>query len=130
MKLRKGYLEFTGKVVSIDKSPLPQIYISVIEGEGLQAKLDLVKDLLIFEEGDEVNVVLSGKLPAYEEGKDLVLWGYVMSRKEEGEGKAKAYKLLVSLWGFLLVLKSRKDLSKYFNIMDRVYLKISKPTKA
>ncbi len=131
MKLSEGYIEVEGLVKSIEKSSIPTVVIIQIDCGDVKIKMDLVRKLLVFDEGDKVKVVISKSRPDYREGEDFVAWGYVMSKKKERKvinGMRKdIYKLLISLWGYLVVLESESDeLLNAFNYMDKVYMKISK----
>ena len=131
MKLSEGYIEIEGLVKSIEKSSIPTVVIIQIDCGDVKIKMDLVRKLLVFDEGDKVKVVISKSRPDYREGEDFVAWGYVMSKKKERKvinGMRKdIYKLLISLWGYLVVLESESDeLLNAFNYMDKVYMKISK----
>jgi len=123
-------LTLNGIVKSVEKSRIPRVVIADIECGKTKIRLDLVKDLLIFREGDSVDITLSRTCPPYREGVDLVMWGYVMSKKkvrsaEGGEVRVK-HKILVSFWGYLMVMETEDDkLANKFSIMDKIYLKIA-----
>ena len=126
MKVRDGLIEAEGVVKNIEKSIIPKVYILTIDCGDTTIKLDLVKDLLIFDEGDKVNIVISREKPQFEEGRDLVIWGYVLSKKNT-LSKEKPDKLLISLWGYLLVIETtRDDVVDSFDYLDKVYFKVSK----
>jgi DNA-directed RNA polymerase subunit G len=128
MEISDGKIVLQGKVSRIERSKIPKVFIITIDCGDVKANIDLVKDLLIFKEGETVELTLSHEKPQYQEGKDLVIWGYIMSKKKQllKEPQPKIiHKLLVSLWGFLLVIESEnEDLCNAFSIMDKVYLKI------
>jgi len=126
VKVKNGLIETKGVIKKIEKSLIPSVYILSIECDEVSIKLDLVKDLLIFDEGDKVAVTISQKRPVFNEGRDLVIWGYVLSKKKSLKSD-KPSKLLISLWGYLLVLESlRSDVVDAFDYLDKVYLKLSK----
>lgn len=131
MKLSSGYIEVEGFVKSIKKSLIPTAVIIEIDCGDIKVKMDLVRKLLVFDEGDKVRVIVGRDKPKYNEGKDFVAWGYVVSKKREknvvnGEIKYVS-KLLISLWGYLVILESESnDLLKTFNHMDKAYVKIGK----
>ncbi len=128
VKVEEGILEVDAVVKKLERSKIPRVFIATIEDGGLKITLDLVKDLLVFKEGDKVRVTLSRNLPKFEEGRDLLIWGYVLSKKviRRKEEPRKTYKLLISLWGYLMVIESKTDnVNNAFSIMDKVYLKIS-----
>ncbi len=131
MKLSDGYVEAEGLVKSIERSIIPTVVIIQIDCGDVKVKMDLVRKLLVFDEGDKVRIIVSRSKPDYQEGKDFVAWGYVMSKKKERRvtnGTRKdIYKLLISLWGYLVILESENnELLNVFNNMDKVYVKISK----
>ena len=130
MKIQDGLISAKCKVVKIEPSKIRKVVLTTMECSGLKVTMDLVKELLIFSEGDEIEFLLSRDRPEFEEGKDLVIWGYVMTKKRKPIDKGKEggflNKLLVSLWGYLLVLESTKEILDSFSVMDKVYLKISK----
>lgn len=130
MKIQDGLISAKCKVVKIEPSKIRKVVLTTMECGGLKVTMDLVKELLIFSEGDEIEFLLSRDKPEFEEGKDLVIWGYVMTKKRKPIDKGKEggflNKLLVSLWGYLLVLESTKEILDSFSVMDKVYLKISK----
>jgi len=128
MEVSDGKVILRGKVSKVERSKIPKVFLLHIDCGSVKVSMDLVKDLLIFREGETVELTLSRERPQYQEGKDLVVWGYVMSKKKQllREPQPRiAYKLLVSLWGFLLVMESENEaLCNAFSIMDKVYLKI------
>ncbi len=128
MEISDGKIVLQGKISRIERSKIPKVFIITIDCGNVKANIDLVKDLMIFKEGETVELTLSHEKPDYREGKDLVIWGYVMSKKKQllKEPRPKIiHKLLVSLWGFLLVIESENEsLCNAFSIMDKVYLKI------
>jgi len=126
VKVQDGLIEAEGTIKKIERSIIPKVYILTIDCGDATIKLDLVKDLLIFDEGDKVNIVISREKPQFEEGKDLVIWGYVLSKKKT-LSKEKPDKLLISLWGYLLVIETtRDDVIDSFDYLDKVYFKMSK----
>ena len=128
MKVKSGLIEAEGIVRKIEKSLIPKVYILSIDCDEISIKLDLVKDLLIFDEGDRVDVLISHEKPKFKEGQDLVIWGYVLSKKKTLSSE-KPNKLLISLWGYLLVIETlRSDIIDAFDYLDKVYFKLSKKT--
>ncbi len=126
MKVQDGLIEGEGVVKKVEKSIIPKVYILTVDCEEAVLKLDLVKDLLIFDEGDRVNIVISREKPQFSEGKDLVIWGYVLSKKKTLSGE-KPNKLLISLWGYLLIIETKRDdIIDSFDYLDKVYFKMSK----
>ncbi len=115
-------VSFKGRVVKIEESRVPQVYIVTIEGEGRRLKADIHKELMLFKEGDKVEVVVSKSLPEYREGEDYCGKGHMFSKRAESREKIK---LLVSLGGFLNVIEvPRKE--DVFEVMDEVYLCIKR----
>jgi len=128
VKVKSGLIEAEGIVRKIEKSLIPKVYILSIDCDEISIKLDLVKDLLIFDEGDRVDVLISHEKPKFKEGQDLVIWGYVLSKKKTLSSE-KPNKLLISLWGYLLVIETlRSDIIDAFDYLDKVYFKLSKKT--
>ncbi|MCS7107872.1 MAG: DNA-directed RNA polymerase subunit G [Sulfolobales archaeon] len=114
-------VSFEGFVKSIDKSLIPQVIIVTVENPEVKATFDVHKTLKNFDLNSKVRITISKGKPAYKEGVDLVMRGYVISKKV-GEG---VYKVLYSLWGFLLIIESRSDsIYKVFDYMDEVYFKV------
>jgi len=128
MEISDGKIVLQGKISKIERSKIPKVFIITIDCGDVKVNMDLVKDLMIFREGETVELTLSREKPQYQEGRDLVIWGYIMSKKKQllKEPQPKMiHKLLVSLWGFLLVIETEnEDLCNAFSIMDKVYLKI------
>ncbi len=131
MELRKGLIRDLGVVDKIEKSKIPKVLLISFKGNVINVKMDLLRDLLTFSEGDKVEFVLSKEMPQYVDGKDFLGWGYVMSKKREfvksntGE-VTELDKLLVSLWGYLFIIESKENITNLFEVMDKVYIKISK----
>ncbi len=130
MRVEEGVIEGEGKIKQIERSKLPRIVIITAEFDGLTARFDLHEELLNdLRVGDKVKVSLTREKPEFKEGTDIVLWGYVMSKKKAiNKAKETVTKLLISLWGYLLVLESKEDILQSFSIMDKVYFKVSKLT--
>ena len=128
MRVENEVIEGEGKIKGVERSKLPHIVIITAELNGLTVRFDLHEELLNeLREGDKVRVSLTGERPEFNEGSDIVLWGYVMSKKKAvNNAKEVINKLLVSLWGYLLVLESKEDILQPFSIMDKVYFKVSK----
>jgi len=128
MEISDGKIVLEGKISKIERSKIPRVFIMTIDCGSIKASVDLVKDLMIFKEGEPVELLLSRERPQYQEGKDLVLWGYVMSKKKQllKEPQPRViHKILVSLWGFLLIIESANEkVCNAFSIMDKVYLRI------
>lgn len=128
MKIGSGYIELRGTVKSIEKSLIPGIVLINIEAGEVKIRMDLARKLLVFDEGDKIAITISKVRPKYTEGKDFVAWGYVMSKKKVRKAEGNdIYKLLISLWGYLVILESPNDkILDPFTYMDKVYMKISK----
>ncbi len=130
MKIAEGIIEIEGVVKRIERSLIPGVVIITIVCDDITVKMDLMRKLLVFDEGDKVSITISRERPNYEEGKDFVAWGYVVSKKKTREvsnGNVRiTSKLLISLWGYLVILESvkRDDFLNSFSYMDKVYMKI------
>jgi len=131
--IKKGLIKAEGKVSKLEKSLIPLIFIATVDADEVTIKFDIHKELLNFKEDDYVEIVVSRDMPDYVEGEDLVLWGKVLTKKkdliEEDKKRKYVYKLLISLWGFLVVIKSENQkIIDSFDFMDRVYFKLSRKT--
>jgi len=131
VELREGLIRDSGLVEKIERSRIPKVLLISFRGNVVNVKMDLLRDLLVFNEGDKVEFVLSREMPQYVEGRDFLGWGYVVSKKRESVKSnagevAEVDKLLVSLWGYLFVIESKEKISDLFEVMDKVYVKISK----
>jgi DNA-directed RNA polymerase subunit G len=116
-----SYITYEGVVKSVDKSLIPHIYIITIENPDIKTVFDIHKMLKIFDLNDKVKITISKNMPNFKEGVDLVIKGYVIAKKYE----ENIYKLLISLWGFLLVIESKlKSILDLFDYMDEVYFKL------
>lgn len=121
-----GLISYEGVVKSIEKSLIPQVIIVTVENPEIKLTFDMHKMLKVFDLNDMVRVTLSRGRVDFREGVDLVMKGYVISKKEDGEVK----KILISLWGFLAVLEfKRNDIFNVFNYMDEVYFKVEVVSK-
>ncbi len=116
-----SYITYEGVVKSVDKSLIPHIYIITIENPDIKTVFDIHKMLKIFDLNDKVKITISKSMPNFKEGVDLVIKGYVITKKYE----ENINKLLISLWGFLLVIESKlKSILDLFDYMDEVYFKL------
>ncbi len=116
-----GNVVYEGEVKSVEKSLIPQIFIVTVEGSGVRTVFDIHKTLMNFGLNDKVRMTISRSRPNFKEDVDLVMRGYVISKKVE-EG---IYKLLISLWGFLLIVESKNDsIFNAFDYMDEIYFKV------
>lgn len=116
-----GNVVYEGEVKSVEKSLIPQIFIVTVEGSGVRTVFDIHKTLMNFGLNDKVRMTVSRSRPNFKEDVDLVMRGYVISKKVE-EG---IYKLLISLWGFLLIVESKNDsIFNAFDYMDEIYFKV------
>lgn len=116
-----SYITYEGVVKSVDKSLIPYIYVVTIESPDIKTVFDIHKMLKIFDLNDKVKITISKSIPNFKEGVDLVIKGYVIAKKYEGN----INKLLISLWGFLLVIESKlKSILDLFDYMDEVYFKL------
>jgi len=115
-------LKLEGIVRNLERSRIPNIYIATIDcGDNTKIIMDVHRRVKIFDIGDKLSITISTSIPQYEEGKDFLARGYVYSKKTIGDIK----KLLISLWGFLVVIETKKDeIYNKFNYMDEIYLHI------
>ncbi|HIP57421.1 MAG TPA: hypothetical protein EYH02_05075 [Ignisphaera aggregans] len=109
------------KVVDVTRSYIPNIYILDLDCDRAYIKMDMHRLVMIVDKGDSTEINICKSLPVYEEGKDFLARGYVITKRELADGKHK-YKVLISLWGFLIVLETN-DPSIYseLNYMDEIY---------
>ncbi len=120
----------------VEPSLIPNVYILHFDCEnGIGIVMDIHREVKTVDEGDRVEITISKKIPPYEEGKDFLARGYVFAKKvskesvREGDRQEEyeVYKLLISLWGFLVVLKSRDpSIHNLFDYMDEIYMHIKK----
>ncbi|MEM0454163.1 MAG: DNA-directed RNA polymerase subunit G [Sulfolobales archaeon] len=121
IEINSDRVSFDGLVKSIDKSLIPQVLIVTVENPEAKITFDIHKMLKNFELNSKVRISISKNKPNFKEGVDLVMRGYVISKKV-GEG---VYKLLISLWGFLLIIESRNEsIHNLFDYMDEIYFKV------
>jgi hypothetical protein len=95
-----GELRKRVKVLSIADSRIPRVKIIELGGNGLKVSMDLHSELLVFGEGEELEMIISKNIPAYKEGRDFCAKGVVVSIKD-GE---RVEKVIISLWGYLVIL--------------------------
>lgn len=110
-------------VTNIRKSLIPGVVILSLDCQGSKVELDLLKELLVVSEGEKTEYTLSREKPEYDEKKDFVAWGYVVSKKNI-ESTPPKQKLIVSLWGYMVMIESSENINNYFNVMDKVYFKL------
>lgn len=129
MELSDGLLRDECLVQNIRRSLIPNVVILSLQCQGSKVELDLLKELLVVSEGGKAEYLLSREKPEYDEKRDFVGWGYVISRKELESGsppqQERRQKLIVSLWGYIVMIESRENINNCFNIMDKVYFKLS-----
>jgi len=110
-------------IASVERSYIPNILIWELSCGDVSIKMDIHKLIAIFRKGDNVEVTISKTLPDYRKGEDIVARGYVITKRDEGD----LHKLLISLWGFLVVVSSRDPkIFEEFNPVDEVFMKISR----
>ena len=110
-------------VTSIRKSLIPGIVIVSLDCQGSKVEFDVLKELLVVSEGSKTEYTLSREKPEYDEKKDFVAWGYVISKKNV-EATPPKQKLIVSLWGYMVMIESSENINSCFNLMDKVYFKL------
>ncbi|MFN3267923.1 MAG: DNA-directed RNA polymerase subunit G [Zestosphaera sp.] len=123
VELSEGLLRDECSVASIRKSLIPGVVILSLDCQESKVELDLLKELLVVSEGEKTEYTLSREKPEYDEKKDFVAWGYVVSKKNV-ETTPPKQKLIVSLWGYVVMIESSENINNYFNIMDKVYFKL------
>ncbi|MEM1610296.1 MAG: DNA-directed RNA polymerase subunit G [Sulfolobales archaeon] len=96
-----GELRRRVKVLSIADSRIPRVKIIELGGDGLKISMDLHSELIVFSEGEELEMVISKNIPAYREGRDFCARGVVVSLR----GGDKVERVIISLWGYLVILR-------------------------
>lgn len=122
MKKGRKVLEFKGIVKSIKKGEVAHIEVITIasDDESYEIFLDVHEKLRVFNKGDKVVFAIHGSRPRFNPD-DFVGKGTVFKlSKENGH-----HKLLISIGGLLLMLKSKEKINK-IKVGDEVYVKISK----
>ncbi|MEM0015010.1 MAG: DNA-directed RNA polymerase subunit G [Zestosphaera sp.] len=129
MELGDGVLRDECLVQSIRKSLIPNVLILNLQCQGSNVELDLLRELLVVSEGGKAKYLLSREKPEYDERRDFVAWGYVIGKKVVDAGspphQGKRQKLIVSLWGYMVMIESGENINNCFNVMDKVYFKLS-----
>lgn len=123
VELREGLLRDECTVTSIRKSLIPGIVIVSLDCQGSKVEFDVLKELLVVSEDSKTEYTLSREKPEYDEKKDFVAWGYVISKKNV-EATPPKQKLIVSLWGYMVMIESSENINSCFNLMDKVYFKL------
>ncbi|MEM0027270.1 MAG: DNA-directed RNA polymerase subunit G [Ignisphaera sp.] len=116
-------LALTCNIESVTDSRIPEIKImEMLCDNNIRIKMDIHRRLNLFKPSEKVTFTISKNLPQYNEGKDFVAHGYIVAKRNEN-GNTVMY---ISLWGFLVLITfSDKEVAKSFNVMDKVYIKIS-----
>lgn len=91
------------RVLSIRASRIPGVEIVELGGEAVSVTMDIHRELLVFREGDELDMVVSKDLPSYKDGQDFCARGVVVSIKDGGDGP----RVVISLWGYLVIIRPR-----------------------
>ncbi len=121
--VRNMSVSFVCKVDDVARSYIPNIFILTLSCDKATIKMDIHREVNIVDRGDNVEITISKTLPPYEDGKDFVARGYVITKREH-DG---AYKLLISLWGFLVIVETKdKSIVDTFSHMDEIFFKMSK----
>ena len=109
----------------VERSYIPSIYLWTLKCENdLEIRMDIHRLVAPFKRGDEVEVEISRELPTFVKGRDFAARGYVITKRVEDD----KYKVLISLWGFLVVVSSkRRDVYEEFEPMDEIYMVIRRP---
>jgi len=120
-------LSFQSKCIveELERSRLPSIEIAKLRcGSDVTIKMDIHRDVLTFNKGDTVDVIISKSEPNYTKGKDFLARGFVVTFKERENGRLAT---IISLWGFIVVVESAAPgLRGLFNYMDEIYFLIRK----
>lgn len=113
---------FKGTVVSVERELIPKMYIARIRSDdgAYEVEMDTHEDLIVFREGEAVEVVVSKSVPEYRDGVDFVGRGTVVSKRKEGDNR---YAVLISIGGLLFIVRSSSELP----IMptEKVYVKVA-----
>jgi hypothetical protein len=119
-----GRLEVVGKVSEVTRSYIPNVMIYTVDCGGVKVRFDAHSRLLRLKPGDAVAISISKELPSYNKGVDFVMWGYVISVKNDDEQSSK---IVLSLWGFIVIVEaSKREFLSGFNVMDKVYFKVAR----
>ena len=110
-------------VKDMQRSYIPNVYIAEMDCGDVHIKMDIHEEVRTFDPGDDVAVVISKEVPSYKEGADYVATGYVVTFRDLENSRRK---MIVSLWGFVVVVEAPSELFTEFSPMDKVYMKISK----
>jgi DNA-directed RNA polymerase subunit G len=121
MPEQEEIVKFTGTVEDIEKELIPRLFIARIRSDDSEyiVEMDMHKDLILFNKGSRVEVVLSRATPSYKDGIDFVGVGTVVSKRKEDDTTA----FLISIGGLLFKIKSRKELS--LEPTERIYVKVA-----
>ncbi|BEP18589.1 hypothetical protein PYJP_19410 [Pyrofollis japonicus] len=122
MPEQEEIVKFTGIVEDIEKELIPRLFIARIKSDDNEyiVEMDMHKDLILFNKGSRVEVVLSRSTPSYRDGVDFVGVGTVVSKRKEDDNSIA---FLVSIGGLLFKIKSRKELD--LEPTERIYVKIA-----
>ncbi len=118
-------LDFRGKVVEVRKQLIPKMYVTVVEDDSGKARIefDTHQDLVVYREGERLQVTISKEVPEYREGEDYVVRATLVSTRQN-EGGGSAY--LFSAGGLLFIVELREGsldvipTEKYFIRIARV----------
>lgn len=110
-------------VKDMQRSYIPNVHIAEMDCGDVHIKMDIHEEVRTFNPGDNVAVVISKDMPSYREGVDYVANGYVVAFRDLENSRKK---MIVSLWGFIVVVEAPSEFLTEFNPMDKVYMKISK----
>ena len=112
------------KITDMKPSYIPNIFILDLYCDKGSIRMDLHKSVTIVQKGDEVKITISKTLPTYEEGKDFLAKGFVITKRE---AENERFKILISLWGFLVVIEtSDQEIVNNFNYMDEIFFLMKK----
>ncbi|AWS00608.1 DNA-directed RNA polymerase subunit G [Metallosphaera hakonensis] len=111
------------KIDSIRKGELRDLLVATIKGKNLEMILDVISSLNVFNEGEEVRVILSREKPEFTE-KDFCAHGYVVTEKKKGDN----FVSIISFFGPLLRIVSADGFLQRVGLksMDHVYFCVRK----
>jgi DNA-directed RNA polymerase subunit G len=117
-------LELVCNIDSMKDSYIPEIKIVEMSCENnARVKMDVHRKVNIFNVRDKVLLIISKTMPQYNEGRDFVAHGYIISKRTENDNIV----VYISLWGFLVILSLQNDEKIVgFNPTDKVYVKASR----
>ena len=108
-----------GSVEEVRRQLIPKMYTVRLVADNGIAEFDAHSDLVLYEEGERIRLVLYDGEPEYS-GDDYVVRAYLASKRDERE----AFRYLFSAGGLLFILEIGEQLPLEY--MDVVYIKVSR----